>query len=174
MKILVTLCFVLSLFLISCNSNSSKQTLSSENISDDVTKENNETNDFVELNHPKKNAATVYEKKAPQSTTLDNDTTVYEMPATTAALESAVDYFRANNRYKDWDKKNKKTVLIKGITEKNGSISNVKIFRDGSGIHELDSEAIRLIKQAKLTPARNEKNEIVRSFWMIAIHFPAE
>lgn len=174
MKNLIYPFLVYSLLLFnSCNHGSPKQTLfiSNDNASDSITIDNNKMDGFIENSSSK---SIVAEKNTSIATALDNDTTIYEAPATTAILENAIDYFRANNKYKNWDKENKKTLLVKCIAEKDGSTSNVRLLRGGSGIIDLDNEAIRLIEQSKLTPARNEDNEIVRSSWVIAIHFPTE
>lgn len=175
MKNSILLFSALTLALISCNSSSSKQTLSpSDDIPDSIIVENNKMKDFVESDHSEKSTTFISYKATPQRTTEDNDTTIYEMPVTTAVLENAVDYFRTNNKYKNWNKDDKKLIILKCIAEKDGLVSNIKVLRGGSGNTDLDYEAIRLIKQAKLSPARNEKNEVVRSFWAIAVHFPPE
>ena len=173
MKNSIILFFILSLFFISCNSNNSKQILPPENISDNVITENYKTNDSIDSNHSPQNVMIVLEKEESHTPiTTDSDTMIYEMPAVTAALENALDYFRANNRYKDWDKEDKTRVVIRCIAEKDGSISNLRIV-ESSGNTDLDNEAIRLIKQAKLNPAKNENNEIIRSDFVIGINFPS-
>lgn len=175
MKNSILLFSALTLALISCNSSSSKQTLSpSDDIPDSIIVENNKMEDFVESDHSEKSTTFISDKAAPQRTTESNDTIIYEVPVVPAALENAVDYFRANNKYKNWNKGDKKLVILKCIAEKDGSISSVRVLRDGSGNSDLDNEAIRLIKQARLSPAKNEKNEVIRSFWTIVVHFPAE
>jgi len=161
MKKLTSLFFFLPLFLISCNGNNSKQTLSSEITSDSLKTENKEAGDSAILENS-------------QKTESDCDTTVYDMPATTARLEEPIKYFRTNNKFKNWDKRDKKRIPVKCIAEKDGSTSNIRILQGGSGNLKLDKEAVRLIKLAKLTPARNEKNEIIRSYFTINIHFPAQ
>lgn len=175
MRNLILLLSVLFLLLFSCNSNSSKQVLSSsEETSDSLIKENNRMNDAEESDHSEKSKTLVSDKAISQKITQDNDTIIYEAPMVSAALENAIDYFRTNNKYKNWNKNDEKLVILKCIAEKNGSISNVRILRDGSGNSDLDNEAIRLIKQAKLTPARDAKDVAVRSLWTIAVHFPPE
>lgn len=161
MKKSTSLFFILLLFLISCNGNNSKQTLPTKNKSDSLKAENRVTYDSVILNNS-------------QKTKSDCDTTVYDMPATTARLEEPDKYFRTNNKFKNWDKRDKRRIPVKCIAEKDGSTSNIRILQGGSGNIKLDKEAVRLIKQAKLTPARNEKNEIIRSYFVILIHFPSE
>lgn len=175
MKNLILLFSVLQLIFISCNSNNSKQVLSSsEDTPDSLIVENNRINDSVESGHPEKSTTLVSDKTGTQTIMQDNDTTIYEIPATTAVLENAIEYFRANNKYKNWRQNDKRFVILKCITEKDASISNIGVLRGGSGNSDLDNEAIRLIKQAKLIPAKNEKNEVIRSFWMTVIHFPPE
>jgi len=107
-----------------------------------------------------------------ESAVTKNDTTVYEAPSITAELPDAVEFFRQNNKFKDWDKNNSKVVVLQGIVETNGAISGVRILRP-SNITELDDEALRLIQSAKYTPGKNEKGENVRSKFTIPVSFPA-
>lgn len=99
------------------------------------------------------------------------DTTIHEWPATTAHLDNAIEYFRQNNKFKDWDKNDKRTVFIRGVVEKNGKFSTV-IKISGDENEELRKEAIRLVKAATISPAENEKGEPIRSYWANVIEFP--
>ncbi|GHT58765.1 hypothetical protein AGMMS50239_03960 [Bacteroidia bacterium] len=74
----------------------------------------------------------------------DEDTTVYDGPMldSTAALPDAIYYFIKNNKYKDWDKNDKRRVMITGIVEKDGTITNVSIV-SSSKVDKLDKEALR-------------------------------
>jgi TonB family protein len=105
---------------------------------------------------------------------LDEDTTVYDGPMleSTAELPDAAAYFIKNNKYKDWDKNDKKRVVIKGIVEKDGTITNVSIA-SSSKVDKLDQEALRLIKSAKYIPGR-AKGKIVRSKYTNFVFFPPE
>ena len=95
------------------------------------------------------------------------------MSAGTAELLDPTNYFRQNNKFKDWDKNNSKLVVLQGVVEKNGTISDVKILRP-SNITELDDEALRLIKSAKYAPGKNSNGEDVRSKITIPVQFPAK
>ncbi|MDR2497338.1 MAG: energy transducer TonB [Tannerellaceae bacterium] len=101
----------------------------------------------------------------------DDDTTVYAVPDQTALLPDAIQYFRQNNRFKDWDKNDDKAVLLQGIVEKDGTITGVKIIRS-SKTKKLDDEALRLIKTARYLPGA-VKGKTVRSKFSINVHFPA-
>lgn len=99
------------------------------------------------------------------------DTTICKNPVTTAMLEDQLDYFRTNNRFKKWDKKDKKVVCVRAIIEKDGSPRQVLVIKS-SGNEELDREAIRLIENATITPAKTELQQPLRSLWMIPVYFP--
>jgi TonB family protein len=103
--------------------------------------------------------------------TSDDDTTVYNEPDQTAMLPDAVNYFRQNNKFKDWNANDRKNVVLQGIVEKDGTITNVKILRS-SKVKELDDEALRLIKSAKYAPGEMER-KAVRSKFTIGVPFPA-
>lgn len=100
------------------------------------------------------------------------DTTIYDMPYNTAHLEDAINYFRKNNRYKDWDKNDKKKIIVRAIIEKDSTASHIQVMSRDSANQELKEEAIRLIREAKILPALNEEGEAVRSKWMNIIEFP--
>ena len=108
---------------------------------------------------------------SPHYAVAANDTTIYEAPSPTAELPDAMTYFRQNNKFKDWDKNNSKVVILQGIVEKNGTISDVRILRP-SNVKELDDEALRLIQSAKYTPGKNPQGEDVRSKFTIPVYFP--
>ena len=101
------------------------------------------------------------------------DTTIYDLPTNTAELVDAITYFRQNNKFNDRDKNDSKLVVLQGVVEKNGTISDVKILRP-SNITELDDEALRLIKSAKYAPGKNSNGEDVRSKITIPVQFPAK
>jgi len=100
------------------------------------------------------------------------DTTIYESPYYTAEIEDAVKYFRENNKYKDWPKNNAKTIIVQCIAEKDSTSTRIKVLKTESGNKDLDNEAIRLIKDAKISPAGNGQQEPIRSLFTIAVHFP--
>ena len=101
----------------------------------------------------------------------DEDTTIYEMPAASAVMQNAVTYLRENNKFKDWDKSNVQIVFIKGVIEKDGKLSTI-VKVGGSENEKLRKEAIRLLKDATITPATNEKGKPVRSYWTNVVEFP--
>jgi TonB family protein len=104
---------------------------------------------------------------------MDPDTTVYSgLDVMTAELENATAWLRANNRYNDWGKSDRKLTVLQGIVEKDGSISNVRIFRS-SGVKHLDAEALRLVKSAGYKPAMRQ-GKPVRSKYSVVIPFPAD
>jgi TonB family C-terminal domain len=105
-------------------------------------------------------------------TASNADTTIYDVPYYTAELQDAIDYFRQNNKFKDWDKNNPKKVYLQGVVEINGTINNVRIVR-ASNVKELDDESLRLIKSAKYSPGKNDTGEDVRSKFSIIVSFPA-
>ena len=102
----------------------------------------------------------------------DNDTTIYNQPDHTAELQDAINYFLANNKYKDWKDAERKMVYIQGIVEKNGTVTGVKVIKS-SQIEDLDKEAVRLIKAAKYSPGKHN-NKYVRSKFAIAVSFPPQ
>ena len=101
----------------------------------------------------------------------DNDTAIYKYPIYTASLIDVIKYLRDNNKYSDWNKGNKKQVLISAVIEKDGKAVNVEV-KKSSGIEKLDKEAVRLIQNAKYKPASNDRENPVRSNWVIFIDFP--
>lgn len=110
-------------------------------------------------------------KEVIQQATIE-DTTVYEMPYSTAYQEDAEEYLRKNNRYKDWDINNPQRILVSAIIEKDSTASNIVVRTKDIQYPELKEEAIRLVQEAKIFPALNENGEAVRSKGIIFIHFP--
>jgi len=89
----------------------------------------------------------------------------------TAALKDAINYFRENNKYKDWDSSDRREVIIKAIIEKDGTASNV-IVQKSSGNGDLDNEAIRLIKDATYLIATNLSGKPIRIDYTNIVYFP--
>jgi len=100
------------------------------------------------------------------------DTTIYDIPEYTAELLDAVNYFRQNNKFKDWDKDNPQKVYLQGVVEINGTINSVRIIRP-SNVKELDDEALRLIKSAKYAPGKDNAGNDIRSKFSVIVPFPA-
>lgn len=67
------------------------------------------------------------------------------------------DYFRKNNRYKDWDSEDPKEVWVEWVVEKDGTASHVFV-KESCGNEKLDEEAVRLIKEARYTVGKLRKN----------------
>ena len=87
------------------------------------------------------------------------------------ARKDAIKYFRNNNKYKNWDSNDKKKVLIMGIVEKDGRLSKISKIA-GEEDEKLRQEAIRLVENAIITPAKNEEGYPVRSYWSVFVEFP--
>ena len=106
------------------------------------------------------------------------DDSVYKIPYATASLLNWREYFRKNNKYKDWNSKNHQRVTIGAIIEKDGSTTDVNILKKCDE-NALNKEAVRLIRDAKangaqIEPAKNEDGNPVRSAWVIFVNFPPE
>ena len=92
----------------------------------------------------------------------------------TPTLPNAKEYFRNNNKYKDWDIKNKKEVVLRYVVEKNGKASNIQV-RKSSGNDNLDNEAVRLIEEATFLNGTNlEGNPIRCGNNAIIVFFPPQ
>lgn len=88
-------------------------------------------------------------------------------------LKGGNDYFRNNNRYKDWNSNDPKEVLVGYVVEKDGTASNVVVL-ESSGNDNLDKEAVRLVKEGEYTVGVLRKNgKKVRAGGMAnVVHFP--
>lgn len=126
MKSIILLLMLSSFFFISCNRGNSKQVLGVENIPETLT--------VTEGKDLKENDTIVYA----------DEKDVFNTPY----IKNVKEYFRKNNRYKDWDKNDKREVVVNFSTLKDGSNINVKI-RKSSGVQKLDDEAVRLIQKMK-------------------------
>ena len=93
---------------------------------------------------------------------------------TTPVLDKAKQYFKENNKYKDWNPQDEKKVLIEYIVEKTGKTTDVTV-KQSCGVEELDNEALRLIREAVMVPGTNLKGKPVRmkDFW-IPVFFPPQ
>jgi hypothetical protein len=82
-------------------------------------------------------------------------------------------YKKANNRFGDWNKDDPKEVWVDYVVEKDGSTSNVTVWKS-CGIVELDNEAVRLIKEAKIPqPGVDKKGKPIRcGDQKMDVHFP--
>lgn len=95
-----------------------------------------------------------------------------DLPYYTADLTTWKSYFQTNNKYKDWDSNEAKMALIGATIDKEGKAHDVKVSRS-SGVKELDEEAIRLIQEAPISPARNKDGKKVeQTNWVIPVYFP--
>ena len=127
-------------------------------------------------------------KTAVQPGVASEADTVWSASPYSAELPDAINYFRTHNKYKDWDPKKGKRVLVHGIAEKDGTISGVGISygwdldpqsgamknkgKGTCGLKELDEEALRLIRQAKLSPGMSDQGVSVRSNFVVIVDFP--
>lgn len=124
----------------------------------------------------------------PQTGLSPEADSVWSMPHNTAYLKEWKTYFRTNNKYKDWDPDNGKVIAVTAIIEKDGSATDVKFAwaadldtrkrtfankrNDSSGIQELEEEALRLIRDAKIDPGKDKEGNPVRCKWIITVEFP--
>lgn len=133
---------------------------------------------FLACNSPQKKG--IEDSNVPDSVShkqeiaLTEDTVIYKTPYYTAELENWKEYFRENNKYKDWPKNDRKTALIQCIVEKDSITRGVKVLGQGSGNSELDNEAVRLISEAKVSPAMDGNRKPVRSVFSILVFFPPQ
>lgn len=114
------------------------------------------------------NVAQVDKPAASQAATIDS---LDLPPYATATLVNAIEYFRTNNKYKDWDPKNPQGVSISTIVETDGTLTDLTIVRKCNE-ELLNKEALRLIKEAKIEPAKNSSGDNIRSRWSIRVVFP--
>jgi len=129
------------------------------------------------------------QKKVDESIlTIEEDTTIYSEPPTTATIDNLRKFILENNTLKDWDKEKARKVMVQAIIEKDGRPTNmlVRLYQDYDAKSQswisrkeikedqFTKEALRLISIAKINPATNENGEAVRSKWVIFISFPTE
>lgn len=128
---------------------------------------------FIACTNPKKESLREDPSAETKNTTkIEGDTTICERDCSSANLDNAISYFRENNKYKDWLANDKKDVLVRGIAEKDSTLNRISIKSCGN--KDLDDEAIRLIKNAKISPALNNQGKPVRSQYVIIVHFPPQ
>lgn len=118
--------------------------------------------------------------KTKRVNTVDEDTVTYgfkelmegKVKETPIFKDKPIEYFRKNNKYKDWDANNPKEVSLDYIVEKDGTTSNIRIIKS-SGEKKLDDEAIRLIKEAPHLYGANLKGKPIRcKDTKITVFFP--
>lgn len=121
------------------------------------------------------------EVKSTTSTLTAKQTAVAEYIATEEPTDTVVfntpdikdwqEYYRNNNRFKEW--KGKEVVAVVGaVIEANGMPRNIRIIRS-CGHDELDREAVRLVEEADIVPATNEVGQPVRCTNFCApVYFP--
>ena len=63
----------------------------------------------------------------PNDQSNQTNTTIYEMPDNTAVLQDGSNYFLTNNKYRDWNEADRKRVVIQGVVEIDGTITDVKV-----------------------------------------------
>jgi hypothetical protein len=139
-----------------------------------------ETNVSISIAQPKKENRSnhVSDKGGEKKEDLIEDDRLYgfddlkEMK-NTAYIEHWQEYFRANNKYKDWNEEDRRETIIKCIVEKDGTTSDVKIVTT-SGVDSLDMEAVRLMEEITgVIPAINFNNQKIRSAdFIVRVFFP--
>lgn len=128
------------------------------------------------------------EVPTPQAGLSPEADSVWSIPHNTAYLKEWKTYFRTNNKYKDWDPDNGKVIALTAIIEKDGSATDLKFAwaadldtrkkslanrrNNSDGIQELEEEALRLIREAKIDPGKDKEGNPVRSKWIITVEFP--
>lgn len=178
----IALLSALFLFL-SCTGNNKQQnaTTPAENapkIANEAAVDSQTIETTAQENHPLTDANTVVETTTEKETD-DDDRTYYfkdlaEMDQTPTMKGNPKEYFRKNNKFKDWDADDPKKVLLEYIVEKNGTASNIEI-KKSSGNKELDDEAFRLIKEAVYLPGTNLDGKPIRcGNTMIYVFFPPQ
>lgn len=113
------------------------------------------------------------EKTASSLTHIDTSDSKDTVVVTTPFFYEWKNYFRENNKYKDWDAKNEKAVMIRAAVDEQGHLSQIRLFRK-SGEEKLDEEALRLVKSIKqIDPAKNKANEPIKTNnFIITVYFP--
>lgn len=93
-----------------------------------------------------------------------------EFPGGEAALMA---FMRKNLKYpaKSAEKGIQGRVTISFIIEKDGSISNIKVFRPSAEAEELNQEAIRLVKSMPRWKPGMQKGKLVRVQYVLPITF---
>ena len=128
------------------------------------------------VSNPKHEVASQTTTKVKEQSNSDNDRIYYfsqlKEIKETPTLKEAKQYFRNNNRYKDWDINDKREVVLEFVVEKDGIASNIKIHKSSNNT-DLDREAIRLIKEAEYSPGTNLQGEYIRcGNTIITVFFP--
>lgn len=126
----------------------------------------------AELNRAEEKTDTIN----PGNDSIDNDTIVMDgrFIKTTPMLKDWKNYFLTNNRFKDWDEKDPRQVMVQYVVEKDGKASHVRLGTNAStGNEELDKEAIRLIEDATFTVGIGMNDKTIRTGRMaIVVYFP--
>lgn len=128
------------------------------------------------------------EVPTPQAGLSPEADSVWSIPHNTAYLKEWKTYFRTNNKYKDWDPDNGKVIAVTAVIEKDGSATDVRFawaadldtrkrtfanrINNSNGIQELEEEALRLIREAKIDPGKDKEGNPVRCKWIITVEFP--
>ena len=97
--------------------------------------------------------------------------TVEEMPEFPGGIEGLMDYVSKNVKYPESAKEKnlQGRVMIKFVIEKDGSVSNVEVFRGWN--NELDDEAVRVVKAMPKWKPGKQDGKVVRVSFMLPINF---
>ena len=177
----IALLFVLMLFFSCIGENKQEKTAASTKKASDAANEavvSSKLDDATaQENQNLANASIVTDTTTEEA---DDDNRIYyfedliEMKETPTIKGNPKEYFRKNNKFKDWDANDPKKVLLEYIVEKNGTASNIEI-KKSSGNKELDDEALRLIKEAVYLPGTNLDGEPIRcGNTVIYVFFPPQ
>jgi len=108
----------------------------------------------------------------------DDDEKIYgfndlRLMRSTPYLHRAKEYFMQHNKYKEWNSADEKRVMIGCVVEKNGDKTDLTV-RQSCGVEELDNEALRLIREADVSPGTNLEGKPVRADFIIPVFFPPQ
>lgn len=118
-----------------------------------------------------------YNLSGEESVCCNPDDTIYEVAFTQPQYPEGMDalfkYIAAQIKYPADAKRKRKDgiVITQFVVEKDGSLSDIKVIRNGK-LPSLDAEALRVVKTIpKFTPGRNEKGEAVRVKFTLPVNF---
>ena len=96
---------------------------------------------------------------------------VEEMPEFPGGIEGLMDYVSKNVKYPESAKEKnlQGRVMVKFVIEKDGTVSNVEVFRGWE--NELDDEAVRVVKAMPKWKPGKQDGKTVRVSYMLPINF---
>lgn len=121
-----------------------------------------------------KSVVAVQQQKEDQSEPVAVEESVDTLVFNTPYINNWKEYYRTNNRFKDWHPDKKVMAMVGAVIEKDGTPRELIIVKS-SGYDELDREAIRLVKEADIDPAKNKAKQPVRcSNFRAPVYFPPQ